>query len=527
MNSPDANMAPRGRLQLTLGRVPMAIVLITVLSAATVVHLSWGYAYHRSIDSLTRQLNTRIIAGITNRVGMLLETAAANVSILHDLLLNGVADPTGHESRERLFLTILQSDPTFSWVTLGFPNGDFFGTQRLDSGKFRSVTRTWNPETSLARSDIRFFQRDESSLILTHAASDELRYFAPERAWYRDALLAGDKVWTDVYIYASSKQPGIDVAMPLEKNGRTIGVVAIGMELGQISEYLGGLAVGKTGTAFIVNRRGELIAYRDATEVVVKGQTGNKLQLGRLSSARAPLLRVAADALKMVNLANIQAETQRMVTPKETNLPSGHRGMEHLVTLAPSGHGDWLIGTVIHTEEFMAEVRTIQNQLLLVISTAIFLLSLLILTLTRTFLVRPLERITGLTADIGRCDVERSVMVSPIVEIQSLATAMARMERDLCALRDKEQNDAKARLEQEQSFARLNQQMRSASDMAALCEAGLRFLIEELAASIGAIYLVTEENRLQLQAGYALDPEHPPQGQGGAGDGWLGQVVTE
>ncbi len=528
-NGPRKKTPPRGRFQMTLGKVPLIIMLVILLVTATVVHLSWQYAYQRSVGDLTRKLNTRVISKITTRVDTLLEHASINIMDIHELFLKGVVDHTNTESREGLFLTMIQFNPIFSWITFGFPNGDFFGAQRRGPGEFRFVDRTWNPETNLARSENRFYQRNGDTLMLTHTAIDEVRYFAPDRAWYRDAIRSEGKVWTDVYIYASSQKPGIDVAIPIEKNGQIIGVVAIGMELGQISEYLGGMSVGKAGISFIINGKSELIAYRDVAEVVVTGQVGDAPQLRSLSASRAPLLQIATQATASWNLAGIQVETQKTMTAEDSKLPAQYLGKEFLVTLAPLGHEDWLIGTVIPTAEFKAEVDTIQRQLLVFITLAILLLSAVTFALTRAFLTSPLQTITTLMSQVGRCDERESItpVSSPFLEIQQLSQVMKQMGQDLCAMRAKERNLAETKLNQEHSLTRLNQVMRKADDVATLCREGLSFLVQALDAQVGAVYLLEEKSQLRLHAGYALHPAHPPLERFNLGEGWLGQAVVE
>ncbi len=523
----DGRVQPPGRFQMTLGRIPIAIMLITVLAAAVVVHLSWEHAYQRSVETLTRQLNTRTISGITDRVHMLLESADANLDTLHGLLRNDIGDVTDRTALERLFLTLLRANPAFSWITIGFPNGDFFGTQRQTADAFRAVNRVWDPEKKVARSENRFFQRGESTLLFTHSTVEDLAYYAPQRAWYRDAVRNGSKVWTDVYIYASSRRPGIDIAMPLKKNGHLTAVIAIGMELGQISDYLGGLKVGRTGTSFIIDQNSALIAFQDETEVVVTGEIGGKPQLGRLAAARSPLLQVAAEAVTALTGADINGERQWRLTASGSRLPVGYRGAGFLVTLAPSGHGDWLIGTVIPTAEVMAGVNRIQQQLLFSIGPAVALLGTVLFFLTRLFLVRPLQTITRQTARIGHCREQPALPGSPIVEIHHLAAAVTHMGRDLCAMRGRERDQARARLDQEQSFARLNQAMRRAADLDALCEAGLHFSVHTLGADIGALYLADTGHGLRLHAGHALPPDQRTTATITPADGWLGRAFLE
>ncbi|MEO5340301.1 MAG: response regulator [Magnetococcus sp. MYC-9] len=511
--------APVNRWQITLGAIVGIILLVTVLATAAVFHLSWQNAFHKSVFDLTQRISNRITSEIAYEVSLLFGNASSKVTLLHQLFTQGVLELGDEKAQETLFLSTLQSTPNFSWVTLGLPRGDFFGTQRQTPDKFRVVKRIWDTDARMARSSERFFQREGEQLIFTHATTQDVRYFAPDRAWYRDAVRTGRRVWTDVYIFASSQKPGIDVAMPLEKEGRVVGVVAIGMELDQISRYLGGIEVGKSGISFIINRRAELIAYQDVSEVVVADNIGEKLKLGLLSQARAPMLQVAARAQEGWDLTQVQSLSSRVEKVDD---------VEYLVTLAPSVNNDWLIGTVIPGKEFVAEVDAIQNRLLLGVGMALLLLCALALAWIRTFLVRPLRVTTGLVLRIGqgRGWENGEGKPSPIVEIQKLTQAMQRMGRDLLEMRTRERQQAETRLSQERSFAQLNHEMRTAEDVAGLCRVGLHFLIQAMDAQIGTIYLLEEENRLWLQASHGLPSGQLPAELDGL-EGWLGPVLQE
>ena len=214
--------APSHRRQITLGKILAVVMLVTVLTTATVFHLSWQKAFHQSVFDLAQKLSNRITSEIAYEVSLLLGGASSEVRQLHKLLTEEVVSLTDNKAKEVLFLSTLQANPHFSWITLGFPNGNFFGAQRQSPDKFRSVERIWNPDTHLAKSTDRFFQRDGDDLSFTQTLVNEVRYFAPERAWYREAVRSGRRIWTDVYIYASSQKPGIDVAMPLEKMARRL-----------------------------------------------------------------------------------------------------------------------------------------------------------------------------------------------------------------------------------------------------------------------------------------------------------------
>ena len=520
---------PTGALRMTLGKVPWVIMLAPLLIITTIVDLSWRYAYNETVHDFARQVNAHIIEETSKHVEVLFESASTKVADLHHLFQTGMLDLRDTHAREQLFLNILRANRTFSWITLGFPNGDFFGTQHHRSGAYRSVTRTWDPTTKQAHGKDRFFLYEDSAFHFSYETATQLPYFAPDRAWYQSAVRTGHQVWTDVYIYSSSHKPGIDVAMPLEHNGQVVGVVAVGMELGKISAYLRTLSARQPGVVFLINHDAELIAYQDETEVVVTEQAGAPPQLGRLSAARSPWLRIAAQAVRHVPLKTIYTEIRFTVEADDPNLPASHAAKPYLVTLSPSGYMGWLTGTVIPMAVLVSKADAIQNNLLIFIALVTTVLGFVAYTLTRSLLIRPLAKIAGMRSRIGQGDLENTMadMVSPIVEIQHLAITTDTMKRDLHALRLRENQQAETRLEQERNLAQLNRTLQAVDELPEVFEIGLQWSIQTLQAHTGAAYCLDDAAQLQLTAGHAFHPGHPPESAFDLHNSWLGQALAD
>lgn len=62
-------------------------------------------------------------------------------------------------------------------------------------------------------------------------------YDAPDRPWYQNAIRnAGKTTWT-IYGYSATSTPGMDASVTLEREGEQLGVISVGIELIQLSEY--------------------------------------------------------------------------------------------------------------------------------------------------------------------------------------------------------------------------------------------------------------------------------------------------
>lgn len=82
------------------------------------------------------------------------------------------------------------------------------------------------------------------------------------RPWYQRAVAApGKTVWTEPYVFASSRLPGITVASTLQATGQEPRrVAAVDVQLNGLSTLLQGLQVSANGRAFITDGYGHAIA---------------------------------------------------------------------------------------------------------------------------------------------------------------------------------------------------------------------------------------------------------------------------
>jgi hypothetical protein len=58
-------------------------------------------------------------------------------------------NPTDEAKREFIFLALLRSHPTLSWIALGFFDGVFFGGLRAADDEIDTVEVKRNPETGI------------------------------------------------------------------------------------------------------------------------------------------------------------------------------------------------------------------------------------------------------------------------------------------------------------------------------------------------------------------------------------------
>lgn len=413
----------RFSLQFSLLTVTVATVLLTALA----VDLPWSYTADANLSDMARQLNAQVIAGVRRQVQDEFEAADADQDAIVGLIQSGAIDLASQRKRDALFLSFLKTNPYYSFVAVGMPDGDFYGAQRLDAHHLAAITSRWNKATRKADRSERQYIGDGRTFVPYRTVDRTNAYFAPDRQWFTLATRRpGHDVLTDAYLFANTHKPGVNTAIAVLKGHTLYGVVTIAIELDRLSRYLHSLTIGKTGTAFILNSTGHLIAARDpGITVAPVGDASQQAPLGDLSSASSPLLHVAHRAI-----VDHAIRPDRLTRTRE--VVQSDAGQRYFVTLAPADHNGWIIGTVIPEQDFTGRILANRKKLLLALALTLLVTCLLAVQVARRLFIKPMGRILDQIRHVERFELA-DVRYAPsrILEIDELSSAVKDMSAGL------------------------------------------------------------------------------------------------
>lgn len=426
---PDVAL-PRFKISFRLSL--LAVSLITVIVTAAAVHLPWVWISRTNVIEMAGQLNTEIIGGIGREVDQLFRSAEATQDAVQEVFQTGTVILEDRKRRDQFMFSVLRANPHFSWVSLGMPNGDFFGAQRRDERTFRIAESLWDDKTKIATRKEDYYVADDHKVYFTQSKTKTNDYYSVTRQWYQRAVTnPGQHIWTDVYIFANSGKPGINTAVTFERDGQVTGVVSIAIELERISRYLRQLHIAENGVAFIINRSGQMIAFKDPNEVARIGEGEDGGALKRIAESHYPALRIAREAVE-----DNRIEWGDIAQPRQILYRWNNTGARYFVTLAPAGQLDWVIGTVIPEADFLTGVEQNQNRLLIIVLGVIAFVMALSMVVARWLFIAPLGRMIDQTHLIERFDLDAVKPVpSRVRELDSLALALHQMSLGLSAFR--------------------------------------------------------------------------------------------
>jgi len=222
------------------------------------------------------------------------------------VLESGIIDADDFEELEKYFFQSLQTKAQIAGIYFGDEIGNFVYVMRSNGpGPFR--TKIIRP--AFARSTAQLIWRDNNFSLAT-SELDEADSFDPrERPWYKSAKRQNSTIWTEPYIFFSSHQPGVTVAIPVHIEGSFRGVVGVDIEISSISSFLSQLALSEQGSALILDESGKVIAHPEMTQFV-KSDGSTDLKLVGIEDIDDPLAQAAFSQLSSKGAFKIEQETE-------------------------------------------------------------------------------------------------------------------------------------------------------------------------------------------------------------------------
>jgi len=397
-----------------------AAVAIVAMTAAAILAPVW-FVGARETETLADRLNAAValdtrreIEGLFTRIEALQETARS-------VLAAGAVDIDDRKGRNALFMGLLRADPSISWVSFGFENGDFYGANRRELNRYRLVESRWDPARAAATRVIDYLVDYEGALYPTHSKVVENDYNAVDRSWFQEAHGAQGPIWTDVYRFASSDLPGLNTAVRVEQDGDLVGVVSIAIELNRLDEYLVNRMTERRGVAFLLGPRGEVVAASEPA-AAAQDMTGDLLPTAAQSGR--PMLAATAAALQGL-------PHDRPISRK---LYSETLGGAAFLNVRPLGAQGWRVGTLLPESAFAGDILERRKRMVLATLAALTLAALIAIRATRALFVAPLQAASQELARLQRFDLSaRRRVHSGIEEVHALEDGLEGARQSLAA----------------------------------------------------------------------------------------------
>jgi adenylate cyclase len=398
-------------------RIVTAFVGLLVITVLPIV----SYNYNRNTDillELSDDLMGRITANVMEKTANFLLPASLVVETSARLTEKGVLSATDPQQIELYTFGVLRSYPQIAMFFLGDEQGNYLRSWQLPDGNIetRLIQRGISPPMDVIK------HCDPECKVLRTETSSDIKYDPRDRPWYQGAKETRGAFWTDLYILFRNKKPAVTSAYPVfDHQGKLLGVWGTDIELDEMSNFLKSLKIGKSGLAFIVNQKNEVVAYPDASRIV-------KEEDGKLRPVR----------VEELGVAGITAAFEKYLQTGENKPVVQSQGKRYLASFQDfprSFAAPWKVVVVAPEDDFIGVPKRIIRDTLLICLVILGISIFLAILLARS-ISNPIKVLTAETNKIKDFRLEDSPPIkSRIKEIQLMDKAVAAMRTGLQAFR--------------------------------------------------------------------------------------------
>lgn len=398
-----------------------ALFALLLISSGVVL----GLFNYRQTSQIILTSSDQLFAQIRREVESDLQNTYQPIRHLLGLLAlneqNQMADGNQRMVLLPLFAQALRDNPKLASLYLGYADGDFFMVRPLRTARLKQIFdapdnaayQVWSIDRSgqaRAVSESQYFDADLK--LISRRQNLNERYDPSTRTWYTSALADGEQITTEPYVFFSSGEIGTTLARTSHE--RT--VIAADLTLEDLSATLARHVVTPSTEVVLYRPDGAAIAYPDSSRLVVPGEKAHLVQVQQLS----PALRDLFDsALQQDKQGSMQLANRRWQVSYTALAEGGPNGLR-LALLTPE-------------DELLADAYRIRWQGAM-LTLGILLLCIPFGWLMSRLLVRPLHGLVQEVEAIHRFDFDHPAGGrSPVLEVDQLAAAMARMKKRLCA----------------------------------------------------------------------------------------------
>ncbi len=446
---------PRSLVSRVLHQLPLRVVLVVPFAmqiTAAVAITGWLSMRHgeQAVNQVASQLRGAVSQQIVQELDHFLAAPHLVNQLNADTIQVGQVDPEDADALFRHFLQQAHQFPSVDSIFFGHRSGEFVGHSNLGPG-----THQWMRGGPSLGGDIQFATVDDGGERLdTHHTMPG--WNTQTRPWYLAAVRAGQPVWGEVFPYHAYPVLALPTSRPVYDNeGGLIGVLGNNFFLSEISDFLATLEISDHGQAFILDRKGLIVASSTLPNpfVVVEGQPQRLYSV----TSQDPLIRASSQFL----LRQYNGYLGDVRSPRQFDFQiNRQRQFVEVVPFHDEAGLDWLIVVVVPERDFMATIEASQR------STVILCLLALAVALglglvTSRWIAQPISQIRRAAQAIANGDLHQHLRPSRLDELEQLVLAFNTMAYRIAAtVQDLKQSKAaleaaNSEIQQQSSLFRL------------------------------------------------------------------------
>jgi signal transduction histidine kinase/CheY-like chemotaxis protein len=420
--SPSSN-TPRDRSllhRIPLHRIPLRAVLIVpfVLQTFAAVGLT-GYLSLRNgqkaVNDVASQLRSEEIARVDQNLNSYLTIPHQITQITQDVIDLGWMTTQNPRDWRRHFWQQLQVFPSVWSIGLGNEQGSFSGFDRVGDHKF--VQTVADPDNQFVFEIYALNENGDRTGLIKRKAL----YNPRERPWYKKAVADGKATWSPVFKHIAEPQLLIAAARPIyDANRKLMAVTVAQLDLSTVGTFLKTLEKNRHGSVFILERDGKLVASSSDAPLFLEKH--NKTERISALNSQDSMTQATAQFLNQ-KFGGFDKITSTQQLEFDLN------GKRQFVQVSPFQDDkglDWLVVVAVPESAFMAQINANTRNTILLCLGALGLTTLLGIYTSR-WISKPILKLQQASEAIAAGELDRSVEVSSIHELEGLAQSFNQM----------------------------------------------------------------------------------------------------
>lgn len=338
--------------------IPLLVVGVGLFMA---LHGQWSL--YKTSDELARARFRDQTHHAAEQTSAMMRQASPLMSQIESFFSKHQGSPPVAEVAERFYL-LMALRPELSWLSFGRSDAYFIGMYRDAEGKLKFTVRTMQEDRRTQVKD--YDVAKEGKLRFWRTRYN--KYDVTKRPHYKAAMKAKARVWSNPYLFFTSRLPGISYTAPYASPDQKIkGIISIDFNLRELSRYLRQLNPLPEGRIFVFSRDLKVIGYQKNPPRSAKAF--NKKLLG-LKEYPDPLLRSFVGAMPSLDTPSRKAISFRFKAEKEVILGS-------LVPCIIDRALTWYVGTMAPRRIFLTPAKRHQRTAILIAGVALIFALLL------------------------------------------------------------------------------------------------------------------------------------------------------
>lgn len=348
----------RRRRRRRWSRVGLPLAGVVVVVAALLGIGAYSHEVNRRdalqlADEVIRSQEQRIL----REVEAYLAPAPRAVDLLRGVLSDGAFLGAAQGGAEAIGWQVLYNNPQLALISYAAPDGSYMAVRREANG---SIDTKVIERAGEARRTT-WTRRDRAGGMIRVEDDPADTYDPRTRVWYKAAVGTPGRVdWSPLYIFFTDRKPGITASEALVlPDGRLAAVFGVDIALDNLSSFLAGLRIGRTGRAMIIQNDGAIVAFPDPSRsFVARGEQLVPMRLGNLGD---PVLERA------YNLFRVEGHGRKTIEV------AGERYISAVAPIRAASSEDWATMIIVPESDFIGFVA-LHNRSTLVMSGAVALL---------------------------------------------------------------------------------------------------------------------------------------------------------